>query len=187
MLSSSHHDVWLSIVFVTICCSISFTSSYPIHASCKLEWVFSATSCDVVQTKLLKQINAWKGKDNCDGGGEKCLYSLVSSSPSQIMATHSTPEKKYVDSLTMSFSSNALLQPVDSRVSTFQKIQSPSHCHVMAQSRSNVWYALLDFGTNYCNLHNLVVGSGLSNVTGFIEKTSDSVCTQYSSSNCDVY
>jgi len=25
-------------------------------------------------------------------------------------------------------------------------------------SRSETWYAYLDFGTNYCNLHNLITG-----------------------------
>jgi len=25
-------------------------------------------------------------------------------------------------------------------------------------SRSEMWYAYLDFGTNYCKLHNLIIG-----------------------------
>ena len=56
-------------------------------------------------------------------------------------------------------------------------------------STSEVFYAVLDDGTNYCNLHNLVVGSGLTNTTkyGFKEVTENSKCTQYSSANCDKY
>ena len=53
-------------------------------------------------------------------------------------------------------------------------------------STSELYYAILDKGTNYCNLHNLVVGSGLIH-HGFKEVTNDSVCTQYSSADCDQY
>ena len=56
-------------------------------------------------------------------------------------------------------------------------------------STSEVIYAIFDKGTNYCNLHNLVSGSGLTNTTryGFKEVTHDSVCTQYSSADCSKY
>ena len=56
-------------------------------------------------------------------------------------------------------------------------------------STSELIYAILDKGTNYCNLHNLVVGSGLTNTTryGFTETTDDSVCTEYTSANCNKY
>ena len=43
--------------------------------------------------------------------------------------------------------------------------------------------AVLDDGTNYCNLHNLVEASGLS----FSEDVDTSDCTQYSSANCAKY
>ena len=35
-----------------------------------------------------------------------------------------------------------------------------------AFSTSSIWYAILDFGTNYCNLRNLLDGTGLSNSIG---------------------
>ena len=55
-------------------------------------------------------------------------------------------------------------------------------------STSEVFYAILDRGTNYCNLHNLVVGSGLNaTMYGFKEDTDNSKCTQYTSANCDKY
>ncbi len=49
------------------------------------------------------------------------------------------------------------------------------------------WYAVLDFGTNYCNLRNLADGSGLSSVEDFQEVTSNGVCTQYESRDCERY
>ena len=48
-------------------------------------------------------------------------------------------------------------------------------------------YAYLDYGTNYCNLRNLVDGSRFSGQNGFRETTSNSVCTQYSSRDCSRY
>jgi hypothetical protein len=56
-------------------------------------------------------------------------------------------------------------------------------CTVHGFSSSETWYAILDFGTNYCNLHNLATATTLQ----FTEKTSDSICTQYSSANCTKY
>ena len=54
-------------------------------------------------------------------------------------------------------------------------------------STSETWYAYLDYGTNYCNLRNLADLSKLSSTANFMEETSDKVCTQYSSRNCDKY
>ena len=42
---------------------------------------------------------------------------------------------------------------------------------------------MLDDGTNYCNLHNLVTGTKLQ----FTEDVDTSDCTQYSSANCAKY
>uniref|UniRef100_A0A8C2GMG9 Uncharacterized protein n=1 Tax=Cyprinus carpio TaxID=7962 RepID=A0A8C2GMG9_CYPCA len=41
--------------------------------------------------------------------------------------------------------------------------------------------------TNYCNLYNLIEGSGLTEAPGYKEITSDFLCTQRSSANCTVY
>jgi hypothetical protein len=37
---------------------------------------------------------------------------------------------------------------------------------IQAYSTSATWYALLDMGTNYCNLRNLLDGTGMSNQLG---------------------
>lgn len=111
-------------------------------------------------------MKTWSGTD-C-GSGEKCRYAIRSDSGSVLEGTHTTPVKHYVDDLKFSFSG--------------------SMCIVDAQSSSETWYAVLDYGTNYCNLHNLVVGAQI-NVPkyGFKETTSNSVCTQYTSANCAKY
>jgi hypothetical protein len=61
-----------------------------------------------------------------------------------------------------------------------------SNC-VQGYSKSDLWYAILDYGTNYCNLDNLITGAALDKSNGYVETTSDSVCTQYTSRNCDIY
>ena len=53
-----------------------------------------------------------------------------------------------------------------------------------AESSSDLWYAILDYGTNYCNLRNLIDGAGLSSGGSFQEVTSTSVCTQYDAIDC---
>ena len=58
---------------------------------------------------------------------------------------------------------------------------------LQAYSTSDLWYAVLDFGTNYCNLRNLLDGTGLSDSNGFVEKTSNSDCTQYEDRDCTRY
>ena len=59
--------------------------------------------------------------------------------------------------------------------------------HLQAYSTSDLWYAVLDFGTNYCNLRNLLDGTGLSDSNGFVEKTSNADCTQYEDRDCTRY
>uniref|UniRef100_A0A8C6U921 Uncharacterized protein n=1 Tax=Neogobius melanostomus TaxID=47308 RepID=A0A8C6U921_9GOBI len=56
-----------------------------------------------------------------------------------------------------------------------------------AMSISQTWYAIKDHGINYCNLYNLMEGSGLTEARGYREFTSDFMCTQRSSANCTVY
>ncbi|ESO87849.1 hypothetical protein LOTGIDRAFT_127112 [Lottia gigantea] len=140
----------------------------PFHASCKVDWEV-AGQCADVKTKITDQIKALNGPAGCANGGEKCLYSLVSDSGMKVTATHETPKKHYKDDLTFSFT------------------QSSNVCKVHGFSTSETWYAVLDHSTNYCNLRNLITGSGLQSTANFKETTSDSVCTQYSSADCSKY
>ncbi|XP_041480545.1 uncharacterized protein LOC121428037 [Lytechinus variegatus] len=141
---------------------------FPIHASCRLSWMFGV-NCSTVSMDLVNQIKKWSGSDNCDQGGEKCLYSLVSVNSTILLAKHETPKQHYVDDLSFKFT------------------QKGANCAVHGYSTSETWYAVLDKGTNYCNLHNLITGSGLDETKGYKENTNDGECTQYSSSDCDVY
>ncbi|CAH1798177.1 unnamed protein product [Owenia fusiformis] len=153
-----------STLFVVIVCAVGG----PLHASCTIEWSWDA-KCTDVNNAIVKQIALWKTDDNCKGGGEKCLYALVSRTDRIIKATHTTPKKGYVDDLTFTFTQNSNI------------------CNVNGHSTSETWYAVLDYSTNYCNLNNLITGAGLDKAKAYSETTSDRICTQYSSRNCDKY
>ncbi|KAL8591608.1 hypothetical protein ACOMHN_030494 [Nucella lapillus] len=149
-----------------LCVKDSLAIFFPLHASCKIDWAWEV-QCSQVQSILVDQMEKWKS-DNCSGT-EKCLYTLKSRTESQVTATHETPVKHYVDDLTFTFTPSA------------------SSCKVKGHSTSETWYAVLDYGTNYCNLHNLITGSGLDNKSGYKETTSNSVCTQFSTADCSKY
>jgi len=123
-------------------------------------------------------MKAWEGDSLCPTTsqacpnlpcGQNCLYQLGEEKDTTITGTHQTPVARYIDDLTFALSDNGY------------------GCSVQATSSSRTWYAVLDFGTNYCNLRNLVDGAGMSTLAGFSEATQDSVCTQYSSRDCQKF
>jgi len=144
----------------------------PFHAECSVKWTLSE-SCESAQEKIINQMILW---DNEDCGtqpgddkphGQKCLYKHTGTEGLTTTGTHTTPLHRYVDDLTFTF------VPGDG-------------CLVDAYSVSET-LSLLDFGTNYCNLFNLMDGSGLANDPAFSEDTNDFICTQRSSADCDIY
>ncbi|KAJ0022711.1 hypothetical protein NQD34_014845 [Periophthalmus magnuspinnatus] len=149
----------------------------PLHAQCKVEWyvllmgLYFGIRCTEVYEALVSQIKAWRGMTSCTTGGQRCLYKLQSASVHFIEAKHTTPFKKHVDNIHI-------------RLMPFRFFTC---CHISAMSISQTWYAIKDHGTNYCNLYNLMEGSGLTEARGYREMTSDFMCTQRSSANCTVY
>uniref|UniRef100_A0A3P9KVF5 Uncharacterized protein n=1 Tax=Oryzias latipes TaxID=8090 RepID=A0A3P9KVF5_ORYLA len=142
----------------------------PLHAQCKVEWYFGIP-CRAVYESLVSQIKKWRSMSGCVTGGQRCLYKLQSASVHFISAKHTTPVKGSVDDI------NFRLVP----------FLFFSFCHVSAMSVSESWYAVRDHGTNYCNLYNLIEGSGLTESRGYREVTSEFFCTQRSSANCTIY
>lgn len=146
---------------------------YPWHASCAISWQLQ-DNCQTFKTKLINQIQAWEGDSLCPSVsascakmpcGQKCLYEFVADKDNTITATHKTPVARYIDDL------------------TFTLKDKNGKCDVEAKSSSRLWYAVLDMGTNYCNLRNLLDGAGYTE-ENLTEVTEDSVCTQYTSRDC---
>ncbi|XP_060086197.1 uncharacterized protein LOC132565566 [Ylistrum balloti] len=151
--------------------SLSFLVSGPIHASCKAQWTVGM-ACSQVETALLNQIQAWSGPENCRSGpiNEKCLYVLTSNSGGVIKLTHETPLKHYVDDVTFTL-----------------KPQGDDSCVIAGYSTAETWYAVLDQGTNYCNMFNLLEGASFTTADGYSESASDDTCTQRTSADCSRY
>jgi len=142
----------------------------PSHASCRVDWTFNE-DCESLAKSIMDQISKWNGSD-CGSGdnlNEKCKYKMLSYKSSVLKATHTTPTKEYVDDLQFNFKA------------------AGKGCAVHGFSTSETWYAYLDYSTNYCNLHNLITGAGLDKLDKYTETTSNQVCTQYSSANCERY
>jgi len=149
--------------------NVNLVGGYPLHASCSIQWTFGE-NCENMKEGLVKQIELWRTNANC-GTGQKCLYNKISLDGNVLKAIHTTPVRKYIDDLTFTFQTNS----------------KTKGCDVTGFSTSRTWYAVLDFGTNYCNLHNLIEGAGYTKDKLYSEQTSDRVCTQYTSRNCEKY
>ncbi|ODN02442.1 hypothetical protein Ocin01_04249 [Orchesella cincta] len=142
---------------------------YPLHASCNVTWTFQQ-DCTQVRDKLVLQMELWKDDTNC-GTGQKCLYTMGETKENELHATHTTPKAKYIDDMYYKFYTNS----------------ATGGCNVIGYSTSRIFFAVLDFGTNYCNIHNLVEGAGLPDDPHYSELTRDEICTQYTSANCEKY
>uniref|UniRef100_A0A3Q4ASB0 Uncharacterized protein n=1 Tax=Mola mola TaxID=94237 RepID=A0A3Q4ASB0_MOLML len=164
-----HPVRWFLIVLLAIDCTSDLCSAGPLHAQCKVEW-YLGIPCKVVYESLVSQIKKWATMAGCTMGGQRCLYKLQSASIHFISAKHTSPFKKYVDNINFRLTSYHFF----------------TYCHISVGFRST-WYAIRDHGTNYCNLYNLMEGSGLTEAGGYKEVTSDFLCTQRSSANCTVY
>ena len=44
-----------------------------------------------------------------------------------------------------------------------------------------------DYGTNYCNMFNLMEGCGLTEDPGYTESSDNSICVFYDQANCTRY
>jgi len=144
------------------------------HAECYVDWTVSI-DCANAQTKIVQQINDWDNEDcgtkpgDTEPHGQKCLYKHLRDEGIMTYGTHTTPIARYIDDIDFTF-----------------ETQNDGSCFIKGHSKSQT-LSLLDFGTNYCNVYNLMDGSGLTSDPGFGEDTNDSRCTQRSSANCDIY
>ncbi|XP_011684990.1 PREDICTED: uncharacterized protein LOC105448229 [Wasmannia auropunctata] len=139
---------------------------YPLHASCIVKWKFDEPCASVMQ-KFRRQISNWSSWNTCRQRDGTCLYTLkLPVENNVIRATHRTSNLKSLERLEI----------------VFEKINNT--CLAKANSVSSEWFMIFDHGTNYCNLHNLVVGAGLDRNAKFLELTSDAVCTQFNMAVC---
>ncbi|KAK7070147.1 hypothetical protein SK128_023122 [Halocaridina rubra] len=140
---------------------------YPSHASCKVDWVFGE-SCWEVKSKLITQMKEWSD-DDCTTK-QQCNYEYLGEEGNTIRGLHTTPWLKFVDKFNFTVNTGY-----------------DGNCYVKAASESQASYAIIDFGTNYCNLRNLVIGSHLDEDAHYKENSTNAVCTMYSIAHCNLY
>ncbi|KAK8407622.1 hypothetical protein O3P69_002279 [Scylla paramamosain] len=141
---------------------------YPSHASCQVDWVFGK-DCNTVKNRLIHQMKLWSS-DQCSAK-QQCRYEYLGEEGDTIRGLHTTPIMSYVDKLNFTLTDG-----------------SGDTCQVKAFSESTASYAVIDFGVNYCNLRNLVIGSRLDeNDAKYKENSTNAVCTMYSIAHCNLY
>uniref|UniRef100_A0AAQ4RPZ7 Uncharacterized protein n=1 Tax=Gasterosteus aculeatus aculeatus TaxID=481459 RepID=A0AAQ4RPZ7_GASAC len=97
-----------------------------------------------------------------------CFLQLVSASPLNIRANHSSPDGLQAENVTFTLSPTTV----------------PSGCRVSSQSVSLGFSSRLDGGLNYCILYSLLTGSGLKFTPAFTELTNEWACLGYSLAPC---
>mmetsp|Transcript_99908 Transcript_99908/g.149682 ORF Transcript_99908/g.149682 Transcript_99908/m.149682 type:complete len:174 (+) Transcript_99908:62-583(+) len=107
-----------------------------VHASCEATVSFPV-ACDAVRAEVKSRIageNGWKDPHN---GGK---YSVLSDGAGLLEVSRTTANGQYTDKMDLTFTADG------------------SGCKLEACSESQVT-SVLDFSTNYCNLHNLWCGA----------------------------
>ncbi|XP_033321706.2 uncharacterized protein LOC117217917 [Megalopta genalis] len=141
---------------------------YPLHASCTVKWKFK-DPCTYVMQKFRCQILNWSSNVNCGPRAGKCLYKLSepkSDESNIIRATHTGLDMRTMETMKI----------------TFENMNRS--CLATGESVSNDWFRVFDYGTNYCNLRNLVTGIGFEKSPRFFELTTNAICTQYNTETC---
>ncbi|XP_012220942.1 uncharacterized protein [Linepithema humile] len=149
-----------------MCFVMTMLFPYPLHASCIVKWKFD-DPCTYVMQKFRCQIMNWSSWNVCRQREGNCLYTLkVPAEENVIQATHRMSNLKSLEKIKIVF---------EERNNT---------CFATGDSVSSGWFTVFDYGANYCNLRNLVVGAGLDRHMKFLELTSDAVCTQFDMAVC---
>ncbi|CAK6974675.1 hypothetical protein L3Q82_021387 [Scomber scombrus] len=141
-------------LFLGMCFITNGAPNEVTHAFCKIVWLLGIP-CDEVNIAIVTQLKAMGS------------YKLGSVTAALIQATH-----------------NSAVGQVESVNFTMIPTAMGLGCHVEGSSVSAFWYSLFDNGTNYCNLHNVIQGSGLTKAPGFAEFTNEWLCLGFGLSAC---
>jgi len=163
----------LLVALVIACCSIDSLHAGQLagktRAECLVWWQIENIGCDVARESIEAKILEWNEAICHEDPDETCWYPklLESNKEDMIETTHITqlvgPMGPIEDNIWIHFSG----------------YNNGASCRVMGLSRSPVGFKW-DYGTNYCNMYNLMEGAGLTHeAAGFREITSKNICTGY--------
>uniref|UniRef100_A0A3P9IZK1 Uncharacterized protein n=1 Tax=Oryzias latipes TaxID=8090 RepID=A0A3P9IZK1_ORYLA len=123
-------------------------------AFCKIIWLIGVP-CTEVNSAIVTQIKAMGS------------YTLGSVTSAAIQANH-TSGVGQIESVNFTMTPTSVILG----------------CYVQGTSVSAVWYSLFDNGINFCNLRNVIKGSGLYKAPGFLEFTNEWLCLGCGFSAC---
>ncbi|KAG7527143.1 hypothetical protein JOB18_050068 [Solea senegalensis] len=129
----------------------------PVYAFCKTLWFFSSP-CAEVSSTIVQQILELSPLNDCP----QCQYTLISATPTTVIANHTSADGLKSESLTFYFSPMMI-----------------GGCTVTALSSSLRFTSLIVSGDNYCNLYYLLSISGLASTPGFKDMTNAWACLGY--------
>ncbi|KAM8838668.1 uncharacterized protein ACB058_015324 [Synchiropus picturatus] len=135
----------------------------PYKPFCSAIWLFG-TPCAEISAALTQQIEAFSPLFGCPD----CHYNLVTATPLQISANHTSADGLQAESITFMFSPMMV-----------------AGCRVSGKS-STIGFttSIMDGGLNYCNLYNLLAASKLTTSAGFMELTNEWACLGMGLSQC---
>uniref|UniRef100_A0AAQ5YQJ1 Uncharacterized protein n=1 Tax=Amphiprion ocellaris TaxID=80972 RepID=A0AAQ5YQJ1_AMPOC len=143
-----------SALFLGMCIITSGKPAETTHAYCRIVWLVGVP-CDQANMALVTQMKAMGS------------YKLGPVTPALIQANHTSA-----------------VGQIEGVNFTMMPISMSLGCHIEGSSVSEFWFSLFDNGTNYCNLHNVIQGSGLTKAPGFIEFTNEWLCLGVGLSAC---
>lgn len=154
--------IFMGLIFPALAITCPGTKA-PIHAGCQIELVFTNNCSDVrgeIANRIAGQFGKWHDPHN------NGTYTVVKADETMIQLSRETGDKKFTDLMTFTFTTSA------------------DGCAVTACSQSQV-FSIGDFGTNYCNLHDLYCNdAGCHPLSQLNYKETVGKCTEAQSSVC---
>ncbi|KAM9718951.1 uncharacterized protein ACNS7B_019972 [Menidia menidia] len=129
---------------------------------CRAVWVFKVP-CTQPRTAMVNQVKAW-GTYKCYDSQEQCSYEIVKEMPGYIEVKHSYLSTQKTMALNF----------------TFKPPAAPSFCSVRGLSSM---MPPVD-SSPYCLLHNLVNGSGITQMAGYREICNTAMCPSMELATC---
>ncbi|CAL1580267.1 unnamed protein product [Knipowitschia caucasica] len=135
----------------------------PVQSSCKAIWLFT-TPCAEINSTLIQQVKVFSPNAGCGD----CNYLFVSADNVTLTVDHTSADGFGAETISFKFTPS-LLAP---------------GCQMFVQSQSIGPTTTTDDAINYCNIYNLLTGSGLDLQPGFLDKTNKWVCPAIALTKC---
>uniref|UniRef100_A0A3Q2ZJV4 Uncharacterized protein n=1 Tax=Kryptolebias marmoratus TaxID=37003 RepID=A0A3Q2ZJV4_KRYMA len=153
------------LVFVSCLQFVVPASSTTDPAKCVVVWTFTLP-CSEPVTDLVKQLKSWSSK-KCRDGSERCMYEITKESVKELEVKHTSPQTGKITNINFMFTPPAAM--------SFCKVKAISTAVSQNTTSPN----------DYCLLHNLIDGSGLTEASGYKEICNQKMCPSKPSANCN--